>query len=465
MKTRRHAVAFLRGITLAVALSLAPAAALWADSPKAAAPPASMAAAQSAYGHLPLSFEANQGQTDSRVNYLARGHGYMLLLTPNEALLALRPPTPHSSASPSPAPSPLSGEGRDEGTMLRLQLLGAAHTSTLRGVDELPGKANYFIGNNPETWRTNVPTFAKVAQPQVYPGIDVIYYGNPQQLEFDFIVAPGADPQMIRLKVDGADRLEMDAHGDLLLHVLSGDIQLQHPRVYQEIEGVRTELSGHYVVNDAQEVSFQVASYDTSRPLVIDPTLVYSTYLGGRSGDDEGSGIAVDAAGNAYVTGFTTSSDFPTASPLQATNGGSEDAFVTKIGDPSTNQPPVCSAAVANPASLWTPNGQFVPIVVTGVTDPDGDSVTITVTTVTQDEPVKGKSDKTSPDAVIQAGSSSVRAERLNSGNGRVYQISFRADDGKGGSCTGAVKVGVPISLKKGLAAIDDGQIYDSTVP
>ena len=193
MKTRRHAVAFLRGITLAIALSLAPAATLWADSPKAAAPSPSMAAVQSIYGHLPLSFEANEGQTDSRVNYLARGQGYTLLLTPGEAVLALRLPSPHSSASPSPSPPPLSGEGRDEGTMLRLQLLGATHTSTLRGLDELPGKANYFIGNNPEKWRTNVPTFAKVTQPAVYPGIDVVYYGNQQQLEFDFIVAPGAD--------------------------------------------------------------------------------------------------------------------------------------------------------------------------------------------------------------------------------------------------------------------------------
>src|SRR4029079_9277116 len=124
--------------------------------------------------------------------------------------------------------------------------------SNLRGVDELPGKVNYLTGDNPQEWRTNVSTFAKVTQPQVYPGIDVVYYGNPQQLEFDFIVAPGANPTVIRLKVDGADRLEIDEHGDLLLHAGSGDIQLQHPRVYQEIEGVRTELSGHYVLNAAQ---------------------------------------------------------------------------------------------------------------------------------------------------------------------------------------------------------------------
>jgi hypothetical protein len=193
--------------------------------------------------------------------------------------------------------------------------------------------------------------------------------------------------------------------------------------------------------------------------------LLYSTYLGG-SGGDGGSGVAVDATGQAYVTGFTFSPNFPTANPFQATNAGGQDAFVTKISDSPTNQLPVCSAAQANPAALWSPNHQFVPVVVMGVTDPEGDSVTITVTGVTQDEPVNGNGDgNTSPDAVIQAGAASVRAERSGNGNGRVYRISFTADDGNGGSCTGAVKVGVPHSQKKGLIAIDDGQIYDSTIP
>jgi hypothetical protein len=191
--------------------------------------------------------------------------------------------------------------------------------------------------------------------------------------------------------------------------------------------------------------------------------LVYSTYLGG-GGDDVGYGIAVDPAGHVYVTGYTQGGFPGTAgSSIQSTFGGYYDAFVAKI---TTNTSPVCSAAQANPASLWSPNHQFVPVVVMGVTDPEGDSVIITVTGVTQDEPVNGNGDgNTSPDAVIQAGSASVRAERSGNGNGRVYQISFTADDGKGGSCTGAVKVGVPHSQKKGVTAIDDGQIYDSTIP
>ena len=194
-------------------------------------------------------------------------------------------------------------------------------------------------------------------------------------------------------------------------------------------------------------------------------SLLFSTYLGG-SGFDQGNGLAVDGAGQAYVMGTTQSTDFPTATPLQATNAGANDAFVTKISDSPTNQLPVCSAAQTNPAALWSPNHQFVPIVVMGVTDPEDDSVTITVTGVTQDEPVTSTgSGNTAPDAVIQAGAASVRAERSGNGNGRVYQISFTADDGNGGSCTGAVTVGVPHSQKKGVTAIDDGQVYHSTIP
>jgi len=155
----------------------------------------------------------------------------------------------------------------------------------------------------------------------------------------------------------------------------------------------------------------------------------------------------VDASGSAYVAGDTNSTNFPTANPVQATNGGAADAFVAKI---STLKPPVCSAAHANPAALWSPNHQFVPIAVKGVSDPDGNAVTITITGVTQDEPVNGKgSGNTSPDAVIQGGNASVRAERDGNGNGRVYHISFRADDGKGDSCTGVVRVGVPIARGK----------------
>jgi len=191
-------------------------------------------------------------------------------------------------------------------------------------------------------------------------------------------------------------------------------------------------------------------------------SLLYSTYLGGN-GYDQGYGIAVVVTGQAYVTGHTGSTNFPTASPFQATLADDNDAFVSKI---TSSTSPVCSNALAHPASLWSPNHQFVPITILGVTDPENDPVTLTVLGVRQDELVltPGR-DTTSPDAVIQAGAASLRAERLDTGNGRVYQISFRADDGKGSPCTGTVAVSVPHSMKKGSIAVDDGPVYDSTIP
>ncbi|TMI11754.1 MAG: hypothetical protein E6H40_03915, partial [Betaproteobacteria bacterium] len=164
-------------------------------------------------------------------------------------------------------------------------------------------------GKDPAKWRTNVPTYAKVHYRAVYPGIDLVYYGNQRQLEYDFVVAPGADPNRIVLGFQGAERLEINAEGELVLHAGGEVIHQRVPVIYQEIDGVRTKIEGRYVLKDAHRVGFQVAAYDPSRPLVIDPTLVYSTYLGG-SGGDVGHGIAVDAAGAAYVTGLTGSADF-----------------------------------------------------------------------------------------------------------------------------------------------------------
>lgn len=212
-------------------------------------------------------------------------------------------------------------------------------------------------------------------------------------------------------------------------------------------------------------IGIQLAAYDRTKPIIIDPVLPYSTYLGG-SNHDFCSGISVDGASQAYVTGFTGSIDFPTLHASQPAFGGAEDAFVTKLSASVTNQPPVCSAAQTSPSVLWAPNHQFVPIAIIGVTDPDEDSVTIAVTGVTQHEPVKGKGDgNTSPNAVIQARAASVRAERPGNGNGRVYHISFTVHDGHGSSCSTKVTVGVPHSRKKGLTAIDDGQLYNSTLP
>ena len=290
------------------------------------------------YGKLPLAFEANQGQTDQQVKFLSRGRGYALFLTGTEAVLALNQPqrtqrTRGESFMPSSAPSAPSA------VQLRLRLLGANPGPEVRGLEELPGKSNYFIGNDPSRWRTNVPTYGKVEYRDVYPGVNLVYYGSGRQLEHDFVVAPGADPSQIRLAVEGADKIELDAQGDLVLHAGNGDLHLRKPVVYQEIDGARQEVSASFVLDTShsafrtphsQEVGFQIAAYDATRPLVIDPVLVYSTYLGG-SGDDQASGIAVDSAGNAYVTGVTSSTNFPTATPLQGANAGYSDVFIAKL--------------------------------------------------------------------------------------------------------------------------------------
>ncbi len=271
------------------------------------------------YGRLPLSFEANQGQTDSQVKFLSRGRGYTLFLTSTEAVLGLN----------SPQSPPRTQRIASSAVNLRMKLVGANPTAQVTGLEELPGKSNYFIGNDPSKWRTNVPNYAKVRYQDVYPGVDLVYYGNQRQLEYDFIVAPGADPSAITLAFDGADKLELDAQGDLVLHVAGGQTCLRKPVAYQQVNGLRQQIAGRYLLQGKRQVRFQVAAYDASQPLVIDPVLIYSTYLGG-SGNEAGMAIAVDAAGNAYVTGYTSSANFPTASPLQATYAGG-DAFVAKL--------------------------------------------------------------------------------------------------------------------------------------
>jgi len=291
------------------------------------------------YGKLPLSFEANRGQMDSEVKFLSRGNGYSLFLTSTEAILALRKQEDvgrknavsvinNSSLAPRPSPS----------STLRMKLLGSNATARMTGLDELPGKANYFIGKDPNKWRTNVPTYSKIKREAVYPGVDLVYYGNQQQLEYDFVAAAGADTRVIRLAFEGAGKMRVDARGDLVLRSGGRDVRWQRPVIYQEIDGVRREVAGGYEVKAPRQVGFRVGAYDPSRPLIIDPVLVYSTYLGGSNtagNGDFGLGIAVDGAGSAYVTGYTYSTNFPTTlGTTQPTDPDANgDAFVTKLDE------------------------------------------------------------------------------------------------------------------------------------
>ena len=348
------------------------------------------------YGKLPLRFEANQGQVRGTVKFLARGRGYKLFLTGSEAVLALRKQGAigqmHGKLLTQTRPDSLEAFSRflrrDEGiferepaalgsaprlnsetdppAVLRLQLVGANSQPSITGMDELPGKSNYFLGNDPKKWRTNVPTYAKVKYTDVYPGVDLVYYGaQTGQLEYDFVVAPGADPNKIKMSFAGADGMQVDVvSGDLVLKVGEEELRFHKPKVYQPTEETAyngstrgrkvlsalgqpnpkpqnpspNALSGTFMLTGNNEVSFRVSRYDPRRALVIDPTLVYSTYLGG-SGMDAASGVAVDAAGNAFVTGYTFSPNFPiTAGSYDAgcgTDGGcnigTNDAFIAKF--------------------------------------------------------------------------------------------------------------------------------------
>jgi hypothetical protein len=280
------------------------------------------------YGKLPLSFEANRGQTDARVKFLSHGSGYTLFLTDDEAVFSLHGSKANGEAldaSPQLRPTVVPTGN----AALRMKLVKANRAAKVSGAEELPGKNNYFIGNDPKKWRTNVPTYAKVKYEGIYSGVDLVYYGNQRQLEYDFVVAPGADPRRIQFDVRGAKSMSRDKDGDLVFDMAEGEVHWHKPVVYQEKDGTRQEITARYVLKDKNRVGFEVADYDLRRPLFIDP-LVYSTYLGG-SGTDFGTGIAVDSSGNAYVTGFTQSTNFPTMNPLQATYGGGYDAFVAEI--------------------------------------------------------------------------------------------------------------------------------------
>jgi len=291
------------------------------ESPSAATSTVAKLDFAKAYGKLPLAFEENQGQTSPEVRFLSRGGGYELFLTNQEVVLGLRQPMSTRTARRDHALR-LRADGKtpdvEKVAYLRMRLKGANQTQEIAGAGRLPGRVNYFIGNDPKKWQTDVPTFSEVRYHGVYPGVDLVFYGNQRVLEYDFIVAPGADPESIALDVQGAQELQINSRGNVAMRVGAGEVELQKPSIYQEINGTRRAIAGNYTLTGDQEVRFSVAGYDRARPLTIDPVLTYSTYIGGEA-LDFAAGIALDAAGDAYIAGSTTSTKFPSMNPISPT--------------------------------------------------------------------------------------------------------------------------------------------------
>jgi hypothetical protein len=289
---------------------------------------------------MPMRFERNVGQTDSRVSFLARGGGYAMFLTPDELVLSLRRTAPKPEVAAKDGQfeeiSPRSKAARavEQTTLppavLRMRLESAGTPQPV-GEDEFETKTNYFIGNDPAEWHTDVPNFARVRYAEVYDGIDLVYYGKDGQVEFDFEVAPGADPSSIVMAWEGADSIEVAEDGGLVLK--AGDVELQQhaPVLYQQSEEGKRSVAGSFAPMGGGRVAVTVGAYDASKPLVIDPVLVYSYTLDG-SGFEMAADVAVDSSGAAYIVGETSSNDFPTFAGCDPTfNGGLRDVFVAKM--------------------------------------------------------------------------------------------------------------------------------------
>lgn len=285
------------------------------------------AVAQKTYGNLPIAFEPNRGQTDAEVDFLARGSGYSFFTTSKGLVMSLTKPVAKGGSEEAPA--------QPESAVVTMDLVGSTPSASVAGSAKLPGKVNHLVGNDRSAWRTGIPTFGKVSYESVYPGVDLLYHGAKGALEYDFIVKPGADPGVISLAFGGTQSLKIADDGDLVLSTSAGDLRQTKPRLYQEgAAGRQEEVPGRFVLRPGNQVGFEVGAYDAARPLVIDPVLDYSTFLGG-SANDFGWGIAVDRAGKTHLGGETSSAVFPRGNdaPPGVTKppGRGTDAFVLRM--------------------------------------------------------------------------------------------------------------------------------------
>jgi hypothetical protein len=263
------------------------------------------------FGNTPLVFEPNYGQVDSSVRFLSRGDRFGFFLTETESIVSL--------AGSSPA-------------VVRMQLVGQNPHPRIFGSGVQAGASHYFKGKDASKWQESVPHFLKVDYQAVYPGIDLTYYGNQRQLEYDFTVGPHANPKAIQLKFTGVDQIEIGDQGDLILRTPAGQIQHQHPRLYQNRHGIEEAVEGQFVLLGSNTVGFKIGKYDSGLPLIIDPKFIYATYFGGEGlNGDIGIDLKVDAQGTTFVTGYTSSMDFFNTNLSPTAPGGRLDAFVLKV--------------------------------------------------------------------------------------------------------------------------------------
>ena len=291
-----------------------------------------------AYGKLPLSFEQNSGQTDPRVRFLAHGGGYTLFLTDREATLRLDF-IDKTSANPLERPTVPDSSKKTRSLAVRFALAQSNPHPKVHGLEIQPGHSNYFVGNDPAKWHRNIPQFSQVKYDGVYPGVDLVYYGNQGRLESDYIVAPGADAQQIAIRIDGADNLKVNSSGDAIITTAAGEVSLHRPLAYQESHGTRQVIAANYVQRGPGLVGIQVGPFDSRQTLVIDPVVGYATFLSGSTGATFGNGIAVDLTGDAIIVGSTTATDFPvTSGAFQSVNQDPSGAsgYVAKLNGNGT---------------------------------------------------------------------------------------------------------------------------------
>jgi len=289
--------------------------------------------ASGGFANLPLYFEANEGQADNPARFIARNSQGIFYLGPNEVVITLRDSnTGHAQSL----------EARDfSRKSLRFQFIGGCAQARMTGAGQLRGEVNYLIGSDPSKWRKGVPTFASVEVAEAYPGINLILYGNQRQLEYDFVVGPGVDPAAIAIQVEGTEQMQIDERGDLLLKVGENVIRQKRPILYQMQEGRKREIEGRYKLRDSNIIAFEIGSYDPALPLIIDPVLAYSTFIGGLAAE-AGRAIALDKSGNIFIAGDTLSTQLGTDNAFQPAYAGGYpgaggDAFVAKFDPTGTN--------------------------------------------------------------------------------------------------------------------------------